>query len=320
MKKKLSIISPVYNESAGLEIYFAEVRKLIETEEFLPYDVEVLLVDNASTDDSAQYLETIAKQDKRFKVIFNARNVGVFLSSFNALSYAQGDAVFLIVPSDLQDPIDIMGDMIKKWEEGYLVVAGRRAQRQEGAVMRFLRAQFYNVVAKVAEQPMEPGVGEFQLADRRVVDDLLSIPDAAPFTRGLLAELGYRPFIIDYEWKSRDWGKSSFSIGKLFRTAYDMIFSFSRLPLRLIMILGFVIAGVSVLFGLFQVALFLIQGPVAGRGITTIITALFFFSGINAVFMGIIGEYVGRIYHQIRYGRRVAIHRMLNFDSEPSDS
>jgi len=316
MKKKLSIISPVYNEGAGLETYYAEVSKLIETEEFKPYDVEIILVDNASTDDSAAYLEEIAKKDSRFKIIFNARNVGVFLSSFNALSFTKGDAVFLIVPSDLQDPIDMMGDMIRKWEEGYLVVAGRRATRQEGAVKKFFRAQFYNLMARVAEQPMEPGVGEFQLADRRVVDELLSIPDAAPFVRGLLAELGYRPYIIDYEWKARDWGKSSFSLGKLFRTAYDMIFSFSRLPLRLIMILGFIIAGISVLFGIFQIALVLIQGTVAGRGITTVITALFFFSGINAVFMGIIGEYVGRIYQQIRYGRRVAIHRLINFDDD----
>ena len=314
--KKISIISPVYNEGAGLEIYFDEVSKLIETEEFQPYDVEILLVDNASTDDSARYLETIAKKDKRFKIIFNARNVGVFLSSFNALSFTTGDAVFLIVPSDLQDPINIMGDMIKKWEEGYLVVAGRRATRQEGAFKKFMRAQFYNLMARVAEQPMEPGVGEFQLADRRVVDELLSIPDAAPFIRGLLAELGYRPYIIDYEWKARDWGKTSFSIGKLFRTAYDMIFSFSRLPLRLIMILGFVIAGLSLLFGLVQLALYFVQGSVAGRGITTIITALFFFSGMNAVFMGIIGEYVGRIYQQIRYGRRVAIHRLINFTDD----
>lgn len=319
MKKKLSIISPVYNEGAGLETYYEEVSKLIETDEFQPYDVEIILVDNASTDDSATYLEGIAKKDDRFKIIFNARNVGVFLSSFNALSFAAGDAVFLMVPSDLQDPIDIMGSMIKKWEEGYLVVAGRRAKRQEGAIIKFLRAQFYELMAKVAEQPMEPGVGEFQLADRRVVDELLSIPDAAPFIRGLLAELGYRPYIIDYEWKARDWGKSSFSLGKLFRTAYDMIFSFSRLPLRLIMILGFVIAGISVLFGLFQIVLYLIEGPTGGRGITTVITALFFFSGINAVFMGIIGEYVGRIYQQMRYGRRVAIQRLLNFGGENGD-
>jgi polyisoprenyl-phosphate glycosyltransferase len=316
MKKLLSIISPVYNEGAGLEAYFSEVSKLIETEPFKPYDIEVILVDNASTDDSADYLEKIAKSDDRFKVIFNARNVGVFLSSFNALSFARGAAVFLMVPSDLQDPIDIMGDMIKKWEEGYLIVAGRRATRQEGALKRFLRSKFYNLMAKVAEQHMEPGVGEFQLADRRVVDELLSIPDAAPYVRGMLAELGHRPYIIDYEWRARDWGKSSFNLGQLFRTAYDMIFSFSRLPLRLIMIMGFVIAGISVLFGLFQIGLYFVQGPTAGRGITTVITALFFFSGINAVFMGIIGEYVGRIYHQIRYGRRVSIHRLLNFDDE----
>ena len=315
-KKLISIISPVYNEGEGLNVFYEEMTKAVETEAFASYDVEIILVDNASTDDSAKFLEEIAARDKRFKVIFNARNVGVFLSSFNALSFTRGDGVFLLVPSDLQDPISLMGEMIHKWEDGYLVVAGRRAQRNENPITRYMRGQFYQLMSKIADQHMEPGVGEYQLADRRVVDELLNIPDAAPFTRGLLAELGYKPYIIDYEWQARRWGKSSFSIAKLFRTAYDMMFSFSRLPLRIIMILGFVIAGLSMLFGLFQIILYFIQGPAAGRGVTTIITALFFFSGVNAVFMGIIGEYVGRIYQQIRYGRRVAVQRLLNFETD----
>ena len=178
------------------------------------------------------------------------------------------------------------------------------------------RLAFYKMISQIADQTMEPGVGEYQLADRRVVDELLNIPDAQPYVRGMLAELGHKPFIIDYEWKSRKWGKSSFGVAKLFRTAYDMVFSFSRFPLRVIMVMGFVIAGLSLLFGLLQLALILIEGKVAGRGISTIIIALFFFSGVNAVFMGIIGEYVGRIYHQTRFGRRVAVSRLLNFSPD----
>ena len=313
MRKRISIISPVYNEGAGLETYFTEMRRTIEGGRFSKYDVEVILVDNASTDDTPQYLEQISQKDSRFKVIFNARNVGVFLSTFNAMSYVKGDAVFLLVPSDLQDPLDLMEQMLAKWEEGYLLTAGRRLEREESRLMRGLRRAFYGLMARVADQSMEPGVGEYQLADRRIVQELLRIPDATPFVRGMLAELGYKPFIIDYEWKARRWGRSSFSIAKLLRTAYDMVFSFSRLPLRLIMIMGFLIAGVSLLFGLFQLIMILMEGKVAGRGITTIIVALFFFSGINAVFMGIIGEYVGRIYHQTRYGRRVSVQRLLNF-------
>lgn len=313
MKKLISIISPVYNESAGLRTYYDEMSKALASPKFAPYDVEVILVDNASTDDSPKYIEEITRKDARFKAIFNARNVGVFLSSFNALEFARGDAVFLMVPSDLQDPLELMDQMIGKWEEGYLLVAGRRLQRDENQMLRGLRNLFYRMMERIADQRMEPGVGEYQLADRRVVDELLSIPDASPFIRGMLAELGYEPYIIDYVWQRRKWGKSSFSLAKLFRTAYDMTFSFSRLPLRLIMIMGFVIAGFSLLFGLFQIALILISGSVAGRGIMTIIVALFFFSGVNAVFLGIIGEYVGRIYHQARYGRRVAVRRMLNF-------
>jgi dolichol-phosphate mannosyltransferase len=136
----------------------------------------------------------------------------------------------------------------------------------------------------------------------------------------MLAELGYKPFIIDYVWRRREWGKSSFSLPKLFRTAYDMTFSFSRLPLRLIMIMGFIIASASFLFGLFQIVLMILAGSVAGRGIMTIIVSLFFFSGINAVFLGIIGEYVGRIYHQARYGRRVAVRRLMNFEAGEKSS
>lgn len=316
MKKLISIVTPVYNEGAGLEAYYSEMCKAIDTPRFRNYDVEVLLVDNASLDDSATYLEQIAAKDKRFRVIFNARNVGVYLSSFNALQFAKGDATFLMVPADLQDPPELMDEMLAKWEEGYLLVAGRRLSRQESAIVRSMRLAFYKLVARIADQAMEPGVGEYQLADRRVVDDLLSIPDAAPYVRGMLAELGYKPFIMDYEWKRRQWGKSSFSLPKLFRTAFDMVFSFSRFPLRVITIVGFVVAGLSILFGLVQLALILIEGRVAGRGITTIIIALFFFSGLNAVFMGIVGEYVGRIYHQTRFGRRVAVSRMLNF-AEP---
>jgi glycosyltransferase involved in cell wall biosynthesis len=318
MRKLISVISPVYNESAGLRTFYDEMSRALASEKFAGYDVEVLLVDNASTDDSPTYLEEIAAKDSRFKVIFNARNVGLFLSAFNALEFTRGDAVFLMVPSDLQDPLDLMDQMIGKWEEGYLLVAGRRLQRDESSWLRGLRNSFYRMMEHIADQRMEPGVGEFQLADRRVVNELLSIPDASPYMRGMLAELGYEPYIIDYVWRRREWGKSSFSLARLFRTAYDMIFSFSRLPLRLIMIMGFLIAGLSLLFGLVQIALVLISGSVAGRGIMTVIVALFFFSGVNAVFLGIIGEYVGRIYHQTRYGRRVAVRRLLNF-TEPAN-
>lgn len=317
LRRLISIISPVYNEGAGLRTFYDAMSSALASEKFAAYDVEIILADNASTDDSAKYLEEIAARDPRFKVVFNARNVGVFLSTFNALEFAAGDAVFLMVPSDLQDPLELMDQMLAKWEEGYLLVAGRRLQRDENGMLRGLRNLFYRLMEKIADQRMEPGVGEFQLADRRVVDQLLSIPDASPYMRGMLAELGYKPFIIDYVWRRRSWGRSSFSIAKLFRTAYDMTFSFSRLPLRLIMIMGFLIAGSSLLFGIFQIILILISGNVAGRGIMTIIIALFFFSGVNAVFLGIIGEYVGRIYHQARYGRRVAIQRVLNFSDAP---
>ena len=316
--KRLSIIAPVYNEGAGLLRFQSAIREILATPELARYDVEIILVDNASTDDSAAYIERIVESDARFRAIFNARNVGVFLSSFNALRFCSGDAVFLMVPTDLQDPLSLMPEMVRKWEAGYLLVAGRRIKRQESAVLSAFRLQFYMLLSRIADQPTEPGVGEYQLADRRVVNDLLDIPDALPVARGLLSELGYKAFIIDYEWQRRQWGKSSFDLAALLRAAYNMVFSFSRLPLRLILMSGLVIAGLSVLFGMFQIILYLIDGPAANRGITTLIVAQFFFSGINSIFLGIIGEYVGRISQQTRYGRRVAVARTLNLPVSPS--
>ena len=138
MKKLVSIISPVYNEGAGLNTYYDEMSKALLSPKFAAYNVEIIMVDNASIDDSAKYLEEIAHKDSRFKVIINARNVGVFLSSFNALQFTKGDAVFLMVPSDLQDPLELMDQMIEKWEEGYMLVAGRRLQRDESSMLRGL--------------------------------------------------------------------------------------------------------------------------------------------------------------------------------------
>ncbi|MEI9902221.1 MAG: glycosyltransferase family 2 protein [Hyphomicrobium sp.] len=315
MKKTLSIISPVYNEGAGLERFSAAVKEILQAPEFSRYDVEIILVDNASTDNSAEYIERIVAGDDRFRAIFNARNVGVFLSSFNALRFAKGDAVFLMVPTDLQDPLTLMPEMIRHWENGCLLVAGRRVQRQEPWLMRALRNRFYRILSTISDYPLEVGVGEYQLADRRVVDDLLAIPDAMPFPRGLLSELGYKPHLIDYEWQRRQWGKSSFNFSRLVSTAYNMIVSSSRLPLRLILIAGIFVAGLSILFGIFQIVLYLVDGTTAPQGITTLIVAQFFFSGINAIFLGIIGEYVGRILQQTRYGRRVSVSRMINFPS-----
>lgn len=312
MTRVLSVIAPVYNEGAGLEAFYSEMAERLSKGRLAAYDVEVLMVDNASTDDSSIYLERIAKLDNRFKVIFNARNVGVFASSFNALNYARGDAVFLMVPTDLQDPLELMEQMVAKWEEGYKLIAGRRLQRDEFPAMRRLRNAFYHFMERAAEHPMRPGVGEYQLADRMIVDELLEIPDAFPFVRGMLGELGHEPFIIDYVWSRRRWGKSSFNIKRLLRTAYDMTFSFSRAPLKLIMRTGFIVAFVSLMMSVFQLALILWEGRVAGRGVTTLLMGLFFFFGLNAMFLGIIGEYIGRIYQQLRFGRRVSIRRTIN--------
>lgn len=314
--KTISIFSPCYNEEDNVRECYEAVKALFDGP-LKGYKREHVFADNGSTDRTVEILREIAAEDPTVKAVVNARNFGVFRSSFNGLKYTTGDAVLVILPVDLQDPPDLLPDFVKLWEQGYEVVAGARSDREEGFVMRSLRKTFYRIVNRLSDFEISPDVGEFQLVDRKVMDALMEHKDQYPYIRGMLASLGFKKIIVHYTWKERKRGVSKHNFLALIDTALNGIFSFTRAPMRFCTIAGLIISLASIAFSLFSVIYYFFAPDVASRGITTIITALFFLSGIQLLFIGMLGEYVTAIHNQVRGGPIVVERERINID-EPA--
>jgi glycosyltransferase involved in cell wall biosynthesis len=251
------------------------------------------------------------------KVILNARNFGPFRSNFNALRYATGDAVLVFLPVDLQDPPEILPEMVRHWENGIEVVAGARANRDETWTLRTCRHIFYRLVSTLSDFEVPENVGEFQLIDRRVWEVVVSHRDQYPFIRGIIASAGFRRLILPYTWRARRRGVSKNNALRLIDQGMNGIFAFTSAPMRFCSFLGFAIATLSVLYAIVTVLLGLFIPLLAPRGTLTIIAALFFFSGVQLIFIGILGEYITAIHAQVRRGPIVVERERINIDAPP---
>lgn len=312
--KTISISSPCYNEEDNVEECYRVVKELFDGP-LKGYKREHVFADNASTDRTVEILREIAAKDPAVKVVVNARNFGVFRSSFNGLKYTTGDAVLVMLPVDLQDPPDLLPEFVKLWEQGYEVVAGSRSDREEGFFMNGARKLFYRIVNRLSDFEISPDVGEFQLVDRKVMDALMQHQDQYPYIRGMLASLGFKKIIVQYTWKERLRGKSKHNLPMLIDQALNGIFSFTRAPMRFCTIAGLIISIASIAFSIFSVIYYFLTPDVATRGITTIIIALFFLSGIQLLFIGMLGEYVTAIHNQVRGGPMVVERERINIDA-----
>lgn len=315
--KKISISSPCFNEEDNVEICYQAVKDLFDGP-LKGYQREHVFIDNASTDDTVEILKRIAANDPAVKVVVNARNFGVFRSAFNGLKYTTGDAVVVLLPVDLQDPPDLIPEFVNLWEQGYEVVAGARTDRKEGFWMTRARRLFYRIVNRLSDFEISPNVGEFQLLDRKVMDALLMHEDQYPYIRGIISSLGFKRIIVPYVWKTRERGISKHNLPMLLDQAMNGIFSFTRAPMRACTISGAVISAFSIGFSIFSVFAYFIAPDAAPRGITTIIASLFFLSGVQLLFIGILGEYVTSIHNQVRGGPMVIERERVNIDAPVS--
>ena len=314
-KKTISVVSPCFNEEENVAECHRVVKELFETH--LPgYGREHVFVDNASTDRTVEILRGIAAEDPDTKVVVNARNFGVFRSSFNGLRYATGDAILVLLPVDLQDPPELLPEFVQLWEQGYEVVAGVRATREEGPVLRLARGLFYRIVNGLSDFELTPGVGEFQLVDRKVLDAVLAHNDKYPYIRGILASVGFKRIIRPYTWKARKRGISKHNLPILIDQALNAIFSFTRAPMRFCTIAGVVISVLCILFSIVSVLAYFFGSDLVPRGTTTIIVSLFFLSGIQLFFIGMLGEYITSIHNQVRGGPLVVERERINIDPE----
>lgn len=311
--KKITIITPCYNEEANVEICASELKRVM-IERLPTYDYEHIFADNASTDATLEKLRILATHDPRIKVIANSRNVGPFRNMWNAMKSATGDAIIPLLPADLQDPPSVIPEMVEQWECGYLVTFGVRANREEVLLMRIARGIYYRIIKKFASAVIPLNSGEFLLADNKVINSILAVDDQYPYIRGLIAQTDVRSTSIPYTWVKRQRGKSKNSFISLIDQAINGFVSTSRVPARFALLGGFSVS----FFGLGYAAITIIKVVTSDVyipvGIPTIIVGLFLLSGVQLLFLGIIGEYILSIHGQIRRVPAMFEIERINFE------
>jgi glycosyltransferase involved in cell wall biosynthesis len=319
-RKLISVVTPCYNEFHTVRDCFTTVRDIF-TQHLPRYDYEHIFCDNGSTDGTDGVLREMATGDARVKVILNARNFGPARSTFNGILHTRGDAVFVFLPADLQDPPELIPEFVRKWEEGFKVVYGIRRTRQENVVLRWVRKLYYRAASRLAEVNLLPDVGDFQFVDRAVVEALRQFDDSNPYIRGMIVECGYPSTGIAYTWRSRKKGFSKSNLAHLVDTALNGLLSFSKVPMRVCLFSGVTVATLSFLYAFLGLVMGLIATPrEVPQGITTLIVALFFFSGFQLLFLGILGEYISAIFNQVRKRPLVVEKELINLSPPEATS
>lgn len=308
-------MTPCYNEEENVRDVYQAVKDLFAGP-LAAYDREHIFVDNCSSDRTVEILREIAAADPSVKVIVNSRNFGPTRSTYNGIMATTGDATLLFLPADMQDPPSLLPQFVELWETGYEIVYGIRATRAEGAVMRSIRRAYYRLISATSTLKVPPDVGDFQLVDRKVVDAMRQTNDAFPYIRMMTFESGFKAVGVRYHWQERKKGFSKNRFFNLVDEGLNGLVTFTSVPLRVCLYVGFVVALFSILYAVGTIALSLIQGSMAPPGIPTLIVALFFFSGVQLFFLGLLGEYILAIYAQVRQKPLVIERERINFDEK----
>lgn len=315
--KTVSIVTPCYNEELNVRDCYEAIREVFE-KQLQGYRREHIFCDNASDDRTVAILREIAAGDPSVKIIVNARNFGPLRNTFNGVMAASGDAVLLFMPADQQDPPELIPQFVKLWESGYEIVYGIRAVREEGRLMRNVRNTYYRLLTRFSEVSVPPGVGDFQLVDRRVVEAMRHVRDTYPFMRMMTFECGGRAVGVPYTWRERKKGFSKNRASALIDQGLNGLVSFTTAPVRFGLFAGFLISAVSIIYAIINLVIGLIlYRQLAEPGIITLIVAMFFFGGVQLFFMGMIGEYVLAIYGQVREKPVVFERERVNFGPSP---
>lgn len=307
---KFSIVTPCYNEEENVELLYNKVKEVFG--QLGESNYEHIFIDNASTDNTVKILKSIASKDKNLKIIVNSRNFGHIRSPFYGLLQGSGDAVILLA-SDLQDPPEMIRDFILKWKEGYKIVVGVKKKSKESKIMFAIRKSFYNFIDLISEITLLKNFTGFGLYDKKIIEILKKINDPYPYLRGLICEIGFEIFAIEYTQPIRRKGKTKNNFYSLYDLAMLGITNHSKLPLRLAAILGFITAFISLLIALIYLIYKLVFWSNFSVGTAPIVIGLFFFSAVQLFFIGIIGEYIGSIHTQVLKRPLVIEKERINF-------
>jgi len=309
----ISVVVPIFNEGATIpELH----RRLSAAMAALPEAYELVYVNDGSRDSSGQQLRDLVAADSHARLIDFSRNFGHQIATPGGWHQARGDAV-VVIDADLQDPPELIPELVAKWRDGYDVVYAVRERREGDSLFkRATAAMFYRLIARITNVEIPVDTGDFRLMSRRAIEGLKQIRERNRFVRGLVAWLGYRQTGVSFVRHERFAGETKYPLKKMMRFAFDGITSFSFLPLQLAMYLGFVVSFVSFLGVLYVVYLRLFTHETI-LGWASLMTAILFLGGVQLITLGIIGEYVGRIYDEAKGRPLYLTQDVLGFDREP---
>jgi dolichol-phosphate mannosyltransferase len=312
MKPVLSIIAPIFNEEKNIPELYRRVSEVMNTTQD---SWELVLVDDGSSDQSYDLIQELAQRDPRVRPVIFARNFGHQIAVTAGLDYARGDAV-VIIDADLQDPPELIVDMLAKWREGYQVVYAVRAEREgETFFKKFTASMFYRIIFRITDVKIPLDTGDFRLLDRKVVNVLNQMREKHRFLRGMSAWAGFRQIGLPYKRSARFAGETKYPLKKMLKLALNAVTGFSYVPLQLATYLGFISAAISII-AIPVIILFRLLGHQEFLGQATTLIAVLFLGGVQLISLGILGEYIGRIYDEVK-GRPLYIVAQNPSDFQP---
>ena len=314
-KQLLSVVVPVYNEQEVIDETFKRLSGVFE-DYFM--DVEYIFINDGSKDNTYFKLVDIARNNSKVRVINFARNFGHQIAITAGMDYAKGDAV-VIIDADLQDPPEVILKMVEKWQEGFQVVYGKRLQREgETFFKKFTAKIFYRFLDSMTDVKLPVDVGDFRLIDRKVCDAMKCLPERSRYVRGLISWVGFKQTSVEYRREKRFAGETKYPLKKMIKLAGDGIFSFSYKPLKLATFVGMLISACSFIYLIVVLIQKFIKNDIASGWASSMAVSLFF-NGVMLIVLGIMGEYVGRIYEEVKARPLYIVGELVGFEEEKND-
>lgn len=313
-KQKISLVIPMYDEEEVARQCYERVKKCLVS--ITDYEHEIIFINDGSKDDTFTILSEIAKNDPTVKVISFSRNFGHQASVVAGLQHISGEAI-VILDADLQDPPELIPEMLSLWEQGYQVIYGKRKARKGESRFKLLTAKmFYETLTRLSDVDIPKDTGDFRLVDRKVVDAISEMPEHNKFLRGLFSWVGYKQIPFEYERQERLAGKTKYPLKKMIKLASDGIISFSRKPLKLVGLLGIVSVGISLLILVYALISYFFKLNELSSGWTSLMVAITFFAGAQLISLWVISEYIGRIYDEAKQRPEYIIEKTINLDQD----
>ena len=310
--KKVSLVIPMYYEEKVVNECYNRVKETLKG--LIGYDHEIIFINDGSKDKTLDILEKIAEKDSNVKVISFSRNFGHQAAVTAGLKCTSGDAV-VIIDADMQDPPELIPEMVKLWEDGNEVIYGKRKTRDGESAFKLMTAKmFYKTLNALSDVDIPKDTGDFRLVDKKVVDTMNSLPEHNKFLRGLWSWLGYKQYAFEYERKERFAGETKYPLKKMLKLASDGIISFSSKPIKMVGILGIISIIISFIILIYALISYACKLNNLSAGWTSLMCAITFFAGVQLLSLWIISEYIGRIYDETKGRPQYIIDKKINLD------